>query len=51
MITDYFGPELEDIWFQQDGVTSHTAHNTIDLLKSKLHELLIQRNGPVVRTI
>lgn len=52
MITDYFWPELEDMdltnmWFQHDGATSHTAHVTIDLLKSNFDERVISRNGPV----
>ncbi|GFX18678.1 putative DD41D transposase [Trichonephila clavipes] len=38
MITNFFIPELnnhdvEELWFQQDGATCHTAHATIDLLK------------------
>ena len=36
-----------DIWFPQDGATSHTACVTIDLLKSKFGERVISRNGPV----
>lgn len=52
MLTDYFwheldGIDLDDMWFQQDGATSHTAHVTIDLLKSKFGERVISRNGPV----
>lgn len=52
MINDYFWPQLngmdsDDMWFQQDGATSHTAHVTIDLLKSKFDERVISRNGPV----
>ncbi|GFY74769.1 putative DD41D transposase [Trichonephila inaurata madagascariensis] len=52
MIIDYFWPELEymdldSMWFQQDGATSHTAHVTIDLLKNKFDERVISRNGPV----
>ena len=40
MITAYFWPKLEDMdldnkLFQLDGATSHTVHDTIDLLKSK----------------
>ena len=35
------------MWFQQDGATSHTAHATIDLLKTKFCEHVISRNGPV----
>ncbi|GFY47670.1 putative DD41D transposase [Trichonephila inaurata madagascariensis] len=54
MIIDYFWPELEymdldSMWFQQDGATSHTAHVTIDLLKNKFDERVISRNGPVNR--
>ena len=52
MITDYFwqqlqGMDLDDMWFQQDGATCHTAHSTIDLLKSEFGERVISRNGPV----
>ncbi|GFY22456.1 putative DD41D transposase [Trichonephila clavipes] len=37
MITNFFIPELNDhdvqeLWFQQDGTTSHTARATIDIL-------------------
>ena len=48
VITDYFWHELnDDMWFQQDGAISLTAHVTIDLLKSKNGERVISRNGPV----
>ena len=35
MLGDYLWPELDefdinDMWFQQDGATSHTARDTID---------------------
>ncbi|GFV36456.1 uncharacterized protein TNCV_2235031 [Trichonephila clavipes] len=38
MITNFFIPELnnhdaQELWFQQDGATCHTARATIDLLK------------------
>ncbi|GFV45290.1 hypothetical protein TNCV_1101141 [Trichonephila clavipes] len=38
MITNLFIPELnnhdvQELWFQQDGATCHTARATIDLLK------------------
>ncbi|GFX17348.1 hypothetical protein TNCV_3553521 [Trichonephila clavipes] len=38
MITNFFIPELnnhdvQELWFQQDGATCHTASVTIDLLK------------------
>ena len=52
MLEDYLRPELDkldinNMWFQQDGATSHTALVTIDLLKSKFGECVISRNGPV----
>ncbi|GFX61907.1 putative DD41D transposase [Trichonephila clavipes] len=52
MITNFFIPELnnhdvQELWFQQDGVTCHTAHATIDLLKDTFGDHLISRFGPV----
>ena len=35
--------DSDDMWFQQDGTTSQTAHGTID----KFDERVISRNGPV----
>ena len=40
MKTEYFWPQwddmdLEDMWFQQHGATSHTANVTINLLETK----------------
>ncbi|GFU34969.1 transposase [Trichonephila clavipes] len=52
MITNFFIPELnnydvQELWFQQDGATCHTARATIDLLKDTFGESLILRFGPV----
>ncbi|GFU73215.1 uncharacterized protein TNCV_493401 [Trichonephila clavipes] len=52
MITNFFIPELnnhdvQELWFQQDGVTCHTARATIDLFKDTLGDRLILRFGPV----
>ncbi|GFU09061.1 putative LOC100569746 [Trichonephila clavipes] len=52
MITNFFIPELNDhnvqeLWFQQDGATCHTARATIDLLKDTFGDRLISRFGPV----
>ncbi|GFT06178.1 uncharacterized protein TNCV_1595771 [Trichonephila clavipes] len=52
MITNFFIPELhnhdvQELWFQQDGATCHTARETIDLLKDTLGDRLISRFGPV----
>ena len=52
MINDFFVPELDDVdvddlWFQQDGATCHTANATIDLLKETFGERIISRRGPV----
>ncbi|GFX87461.1 hypothetical protein TNCV_1329961 [Trichonephila clavipes] len=38
---------LEELWFQQDGATCHTARATIDLLKDTFGDRLISRFGPV----
>ncbi|GFV64101.1 putative DD41D transposase [Trichonephila clavipes] len=52
MITNFFIPELnnhdvQELWFQQDGATCHTARATIELLKDKFGDHLISRFGPV----
>ncbi|GFX35871.1 DUF4817 domain-containing protein [Trichonephila clavipes] len=36
-----------ELWFQQDGATCHTARATIDLLKDTFDDRLISRFGPV----
>ncbi|GFX11387.1 putative transposable element [Trichonephila clavipes] len=52
MITNFFIPELnnhdvQELWFQQEGTTCHTAGATIDLLKDTFGDRLILRFGPV----
>ncbi|GFW37697.1 uncharacterized protein TNCV_415831 [Trichonephila clavipes] len=52
MITNLFISELnnhdvQELWFQQDGATCHTARATIDLLKDTFGDRLISRFGPV----
>ncbi|GFX88277.1 transposase [Trichonephila clavipes] len=52
MVTNFFIPELNnqdvrELWFQQDGVTCHTARATIDLLKDTFGDRLISRFGPM----
>ncbi|GFU20422.1 uncharacterized protein TNCV_2521891 [Trichonephila clavipes] len=52
MITNFFIPELnnhdvQELWFQQDGATCHTARATIDLLKDTFGDCLDSRFGPV----
>ncbi|GFU44409.1 uncharacterized protein TNCV_1505461 [Trichonephila clavipes] len=52
MITSFFIPELnnhdvQELWFQQDGATCHTARATINLLKDIFGDRLISRFGPV----
>ncbi|GFV73353.1 DUF4817 domain-containing protein [Trichonephila clavipes] len=53
-ITNFFIPELnshdvQELWFQQDGATCHTARAraTIDLLKDTFGDRLITRFGPM----
>ncbi|GFX52652.1 dynein heavy chain 3, axonemal [Trichonephila clavipes] len=48
VITNFFIPELnnhdvQELWFQQDGATCHTARATIDLLKDTFGDRLISR--------
>ncbi|GFV48135.1 uncharacterized protein TNCV_3554141 [Trichonephila clavipes] len=52
LITNFFIPELnnhdvQELWFQQDGATCHTARATINLLKDTFGDHLILRFGPV----
>ncbi|GFU97183.1 putative DD41D transposase [Trichonephila clavipes] len=52
IITNFFIPELnnhdvQELWFQQDIATCHTARATIDLLKDTFGDRLISRFGPV----
>ncbi|GFW85965.1 putative DD41D transposase [Trichonephila clavipes] len=52
LITNFFIPELnnhdvQELGFQQDGATCHTARATIDLLKNTFGDRLISRFGPV----
>ncbi|GFU04208.1 putative DD41D transposase [Trichonephila clavipes] len=52
IITNFFIPELnnhdvQELWFQQDGATCHTARATIDLLKDTFGDRLISRFEPV----
>ncbi|GFW85976.1 hypothetical protein TNCV_1967841 [Trichonephila clavipes] len=52
MITNFFIPELnnhdvQELGFQQDGATCHTARTKINLLKDTFGDRLISRFGPV----
>ncbi|GFT90604.1 putative DD41D transposase [Trichonephila clavipes] len=51
-MTNFFIPELnnhdvQELWFQKDGATCHTARATIDLLEDTFGVRLISRFGPV----
>ena len=39
--------DIDDTWFQQDGVTCHTANITIDLLHTVFENRIISRNSDV----
>lgn len=50
MITEFLWPHLdsvdvEDVWFQQDDTTCHSACETPELLREKLPGHVISRNG------
>lgn len=35
--------DLDEMWYHQDGATAHTAHESIDLLKTKFNENIISQ--------
>ncbi|GFW66205.1 uncharacterized protein TNCV_1711041 [Trichonephila clavipes] len=39
--------DVQELWFQRDGATCHTARATINLLKDTFGDRLISRFGPV----
>jgi hypothetical protein len=39
------GMDMEDMWFQDDGATCHTARETTELLREKFSGRVISRNG------
>lgn len=50
MLTEFLWPELDNIditemWFQQDGATSHTMNATMEVLQQKFGEWIISRKG------
>ena len=52
MITNFLWPELngmdvEDVWFQQDGATCHSANATMALLNKKFTGRIISRNSEI----
>jgi len=52
MITNFFGPEIKDMdldnmWFQQDGATSHTIRPILAILQQKFWGRVISRFGDV----
>ena len=52
MLSDFLFPKIEeddidDILFQQDGATCHTANVTIDLLRTVFENRIISRNADV----
>lgn len=52
MLTDFLSPQLdninvENLWFQQDGSTCHTAKATISLLKTKFPGRIISKYGDI----
>ena len=39
--------DLTITWFQQDGTTCDTSHDTVNLLKEKFDGFIISRNGAI----
>ena len=52
MLTDFLWPkltqlDLDNMWFQQDGATSHTANDTIELIREKFGDRVISGGARV----
>lgn len=52
MVSEFLLPKLQEMdenemWFQQGGVTCHTAGDIMDFLKEHFNDNFISRNGPV----
>lgn len=52
MLTEFVWPKLNELnvnelWFQQDGATSHTSRETIALIATKFGDRIISRNSEV----
>lgn len=52
MLKDFLWPQLDgidhsDVYFQQDGATSHTTRENISLLRTKFPGRVISRNGDI----
>ena len=53
MLNEFFFTKIEEkdvgnIWFQQDGATSHTAEATLDVLRSVFEDRIISRRTDVI---
>lgn len=52
MLNTFLFPKLQELnidnlWFQQDGATCHTANETINLLKGQFGDNIISKRGPI----
>lgn len=41
--------DVDNMWFQQEGATSHTANATIEILYKRFEDIVISRMGNVNR--
>ena len=48
MFTKIEEEDIDNIWFQQDGATSHTAEATLDILRSVSEDRIISRRAAYV---
>ena len=48
LLTKIEEEDIGNIWFQQDGVTCHTAEATLDVLRSVFEDCIISRRADVV---
>ena len=48
MLNEILFTKIEEIWFQQDGATCHTAEATLDVLRSVFEDGITSRRAVVV---
>ena len=48
LFTKIYEEDIDNIWFQQDGATCHTAEATLDVLRLGFEDRIISRKADVV---
>ena len=48
LFTKFEGKDIDNIWFQQDSATCHTAEATLEVLRPVFEDRIISRRADVV---